>query len=64
MLEKGGLGESSVVVLSRLGWKDEKITYGAIPTLELHELGKPPFCLIVPAKLHHIEDEYLKIFAI
>ena len=51
----------SAVVLSRLGEKDEKITYGSITTLKnaAKSLGKPPFPIIIPAKLHPLEEEYL-----
>ncbi len=48
------------VVLSRLGEKDEKVTYGKISKLkENTHLGTPPFSIIIPAKLHLVEEEYL-----
>ena len=50
------------VVLSRLGEKDEKISYGEIDDLKGKDLGKPPFSVIIPAKLHPIEEEYLEAF--
>ncbi len=49
----------SAVILSRVGEKDEKITYGKIKELGGKPLGRPPFCVIVPAKLHAIEQEFL-----
>lgn len=52
-------GFGSVVVLSRVGEKDEKITYGRIADLRKKDLGRPPFCVIVPAKLHAVEEEFL-----
>ncbi|MFA6531209.1 MAG: diphthine synthase [Candidatus Micrarchaeia archaeon] len=50
------------VVLSRLGEPDEKITYGKIAELKKksESLGKPPFSIIIPAKLHMMEEEYLE----
>lgn len=51
-----------VAVLSRLGFDDEKITYGNVEKLFTLNLGKPPFSLIVPAKLHDSEKEYLEFF--
>lgn len=50
-----------LVVLSRLGEKDEKIMYGTIEELKKENLGKPPFCIIIPGKLHMIEEEYREI---
>ncbi|MEW6722204.1 MAG: diphthine synthase [Candidatus Micrarchaeota archaeon] len=49
----------SAVVLSRIGEDDEKITYGKISELKDKKLGRPPFCIIVPAKLHPVEQESL-----
>lgn len=50
------------VVLSRVGEKDEKISYGEIDDLKGEDLGKPPFSVIIPATLHPIEEEYLEAF--
>ena len=48
------------VVLSRLGENDERVTYGKIEELKKRDdLGKPPFAIIIPAKLHVVEEEYL-----
>lgn len=49
----------SAVVLSRLGEADEKVTYGKITDLKKAELGKPPFAIIIPAKLHPVEEEFV-----
>jgi len=51
----------SAVVLSRLGEEDEKVSYGKIADLKNAELGKPPFAIIIPAKLHPVEEEYLEL---
>ena len=50
------------IVLSRLGEKDEYVTYGKISELKDKKLGKPPFTLIIPAKLHPVEAEYINLF--
>ncbi len=50
----------SAVVLSRIGADDEKITYGTIEELKGKELGRPPFTVVIPAKLHPMEEEYLE----
>jgi len=50
----------SAVVLSRVGLEDEQITYGKIEELKSKELGKAPFTVIIPAKLHLLEQEYLE----
>ncbi len=49
----------TAVVLSRLGCKDERITYGEIRELGRKNLGSPPFAVIIPARLHPLEEEYL-----
>ncbi|MFH1393735.1 MAG: diphthine synthase [Candidatus Micrarchaeota archaeon] len=50
----------SAIILSRLGEADAKITYGKIPELRGKDPGKAPFAIIIPAKLHPIEEEYLE----
>lgn len=51
--------ESLVVGCARLG--SENAFWKADKALELTKLdfGKPPFCLIVPSKLNHKEQEYI-----
>ncbi len=53
-----------VVIISRLGWKDEKILYGKVKELLKIDLGNPPFSIIVPAKLHFTEEDALKLFSL
>jgi diphthine synthase len=48
-----------LVVLSRVGYPDEKISYGTVPGLMDAELGDAPFCIVVPGELHEMELEYL-----
>ncbi len=55
------LKNKKIIVLSRVGEADEQITYGSIESLRKTGLGKPPFCVIVPAKLHMIEEEFLAL---
>ncbi|MEW5996166.1 MAG: diphthine synthase [Candidatus Micrarchaeota archaeon] len=50
-----------LVVLSRIGHSDEKISYGSREQLKKKNLGKPPFCLCFPAKLHPMEEECLSL---
>ncbi|MEM3555507.1 MAG: diphthine synthase [Candidatus Micrarchaeia archaeon] len=62
--EEGKLGEFHVVVLSRVGSEEQKITYGKAEEIIKKELGKPPFILIIPGKLHFMEEEALQGFSI
>lgn len=50
-----------LIVLSRVGHPDEKISYGTRGRLKARNLGKPPFCFAIPAKLHPVEEEYLSL---
>lgn len=47
-------------VLSRVGFSDEKITFGALERLEKENLGKPLFSFIVPGDMTKIEMEFAK----
>ncbi len=55
-----------LIILSHVGCKDEKIAYGMPANLLNHltELGSPPFTVIVPAKLHFLEEDFLETFLI
>ncbi|MBN1170250.1 diphthine synthase [Candidatus Micrarchaeota archaeon] len=50
----------SAIVLSRVGFEEEKIAYGKITELKKRELGRPPLVIIIPAKLHPVEEEFLE----
>lgn len=53
--------KTKLVVLSRIGGEEAKVTYGVIGRLLKVELGKTPFLIIVPGKLHFTEEEALLI---
>jgi diphthine synthase len=56
------LGEFHAVVLSRVGSREQRITYGKPEELLQKKLGKPPFILVIPGKLHFMEEEALQRF--
>ncbi|MCD6226874.1 diphthine synthase [Candidatus Micrarchaeota archaeon] len=56
--------DTKLIVMSRLGYDDQKITYGKIKELEHSNLGRPPFVLIYPGKLHFTEEDALERFEI
>ncbi|MBN2478542.1 diphthine synthase [Candidatus Micrarchaeota archaeon] len=49
-----------VVVLAKVGYPDEKISFGTPDELNKKELGGAPAVFIIPAKLHPVEEEYLE----
>ncbi len=61
--KKGKSILEKVIVLSRVGFEEEKISYGIIKELEKKDLGKPLFSLIIPASLHPAEKEFLLLKA-
>jgi diphthine synthase len=60
--EKKKLGEFHAVILSRVGSREQKITYGKPEALLKKQLGKPPFIIVIPGKLHFMEEEALQSF--
>lgn len=52
--------ETLCIGCARLGSQDKNIKVGKAKELLEQDFGKPPFCLVVPAKLHFIEEESLK----
>ncbi len=51
---------TKIIGCSRIGMKDQKIIYCTIKQAEKKDFGKPPYCLIIPSKLHFMEEDYLK----
>ncbi|MBI4980304.1 diphthine synthase [Candidatus Woesearchaeota archaeon] len=49
-----------VVGCARLGSDDFIIKYGRVSELKKIDFGKPPYCLVIPGKLHFAEEEVLE----
>ncbi|MFW5852785.1 MAG: diphthine synthase [Nanoarchaeota archaeon] len=49
---------------ARLGSEKQKIIYGELGSLIKQEFGKPLHCIIIPGKLHFIEEEFLELFMV
>ncbi len=48
---------------ARLGSRDQIIKAGTWREIKQQDFGKPPYCLIIPAKkLHFMEEEMLKLY--
>ena len=52
--------EKTVIGCARLGSEDRIIKVGKIKDIKKFDFGKPPHCLIIPGKLHFVEEEMLK----
>lgn len=47
---------------ARIGFSDQKIITGTAEQLEKEEFGKPLHCLIIPGKMHFLEEEAIEQF--
>jgi diphthine synthase len=54
--------ETTVVILSRVGYDEQKIFFGKTSELKKKDLGQPPYIIILPGPLHFLEEEYLLYF--
>lgn len=54
-------GKTLCVGCARLGSQDQKIRAGSAGDLLKVDFGKPPHCLVVPGKLHFVEEEFLEL---
>jgi len=62
-LIKNGVDDSLFAVgCARLGAENPVIKYKELKELKKEDFGRPPYCLIIPGKLHFIEEEALKQF--
>ncbi|MEM1981070.1 MAG: diphthine synthase [Candidatus Hadarchaeales archaeon] len=55
--------ETLVVVLARAGCPDGRVKAGRVKKLREEDFGPPPHALVVPGKLHFLEEEALRILA-
>ncbi len=53
--------ETLVVVLARAGCPDGRVRAGKVGRLRGEDFGPPPHALVVPGKLHFLEEEALRI---
>ena len=51
-----------VVGCARLGSTSQEIKAGKLKDLLKHDFGAPPHCLIIPGRLHFIEEEMLELW--
>ena len=58
------LENEKVLVIARASLRDQKCVYGVISELLSKDFGPPPHVIIVPGKLHFIEEEALRRFTI
>ena len=62
--QAGIISENTLVVgCARLGSENSIIKAGKIKDIKQFDFGQPPFCLIIPGKLHFVEEEVLKLFS-
>lgn len=51
-----------LVGCARLGARDQRIVAGTSDVLKNVDWSRPPFCLVIPGKLHFVEEEALRLF--
>ncbi|MEM2866051.1 MAG: diphthine synthase [Candidatus Hadarchaeales archaeon] len=55
--------DSLVVVLARAGCSDGRVRAGRVGKLMEEDFGPPPHALVVPGRLHFLEEEALRVLA-
>ena len=51
-----------VVGCARLGRDDFLVKKGSLEELKGFDFGRAPHCLIIPGKLHFMEEEFLEMY--
>jgi diphthine synthase len=54
--------EEEIIVICRLGYKDQKIFINKVKEIIKEDFGKPPFSIIIPSNLSSIEKESLRFY--
>ena len=62
-LKRSGLNENELVICcARIASPNQVIKAGKLKEIMNFDFGKPPFCIIVPGKLHFMEEEALDLW--
>ncbi len=62
--KRGVFSEDSLCIgCARLGSDDFMVKVGKAKELMGFDFGKPPHCLIIPGKMHFMEEEVLERFS-
>ncbi len=62
LINSGADKNTIAVGCARIGFRNFKIKKGSLISLQHEDFGKPPYCLIVPSKLHFMEEEALSLW--
>ncbi len=54
--------DTLIVACARLGSEDFLVKSGKIEQLKQCDFGKPPYCLIIPGRMHFLEEEMLELW--
>jgi len=60
LMKQGVTKETKAIACARVGADDQMIKYGKISKLKDLDFGEPPYCLIIPAELHFMEEDALE----
>lgn len=60
LIKQGVKDSVKAVACARIGSDNAVIKYGELSKLKELDFGNPPYCLIIPAKLHFMEEEALE----
>ena len=56
-------GDTLTIGVAHLGWNDQTIKANTAGALYKHDFGEPPHAIVVPGRLHFLEEEALKTIA-
>lgn len=60
--DKKNISLSKILICSKLGCKGSRIFYRDINEIKPESRVEPPYCFIIPGKLHFLENEMLESF--
>ncbi|MBD3164588.1 diphthine synthase [Candidatus Woesearchaeota archaeon] len=62
LIRNGISKDAAAVGCACIGSSDRVIRAAALGELGRHDLGSPPYCIVMPGKMHFIEEEALKLW--
>ena len=64
-LEKQGLTDKTkIIACAKIGSEQRIIKYGTPEQLKDIDFKQPPYCIIIPAKMHFVEEEFIEQYKV
>jgi diphthine synthase len=62
LIANGIKGDKLAIGCARIGYEDRVIKVDLLKNLGKHHFGEAPYCIVIPGKMHFMEEDSLKLW--